>query len=606
MISWNAEQNSFDIENGKGKELIQILNKHQISPIASICGGTGQCGKCKVIVIGESSATNNPTKIEKRHLSPQELLDGIRLACQVKIEGKVRVYIPNPNILVKEIQSQTISDLKFLPSVKKYYFEINPVQNDEQLFEDFLNNLQKNVILSSKTLKELKKNSSRVIRDAKGKITVTIFAKKTPIDIETGNTSQSCFGFALDIGTTKLALEIIDLTNGNSLSMYSMANPQISLGEDIITRLQYAKKGQIQKEELQKKLIIALNDMINKCCHKLGINPRNVYEVTVVGNTVMHHLLIGLPIDRLSIFPYEPTIKKALNIQAHEFQLAINSKANIHFMPNIEAFLGSDCIGSIISTGLYRSKQPSLLIDIGTNTEIVACNQGKLSACSCASGPAFEGGHIKYGMKATPGAIKTVKIDPSTLKASIQTIDDLYPLGLCGSGIVDLIAEMLKVGILNRNGTIQSGDNSPRIRLNQQNTREYIIKDGAKGSSEILITQKDIREIQLAKAAIRTGILILLSEMNIKPQDIKRCYFAGAFGTYLNPENAKSIGMIPNFLPTIMKSVGNAACGGAKMALVSTNVRKTSGRIAGKVKYIELSRQPNFQSLFIESLKFSE
>ena len=273
-------------------------------------------------------------------------------------------------------------------------------------------------------------------------------------------------------------------------------------------------------------------------------------------------------------------------------------------MPNIEAFLGSDIVGGILSTGLYKAKLPSVLIDVGTNTEIVVCNKGKLAACSCASGPAFEGGHIKNGMKAESGAIKTAQINSVTLDVSVQTIGNVEPVGLCGSGVIDLIAEMLKARILSQNGAIQSRQNSPRFRVNDQNIREFVIREGNDSHLSLVITQKDIRKIQLAKAAIRTGIEILLDEMHVSIDEVNQCLFAGAFGTYLNSENAKTIGMIPNFSSTTIRSVGNAACAGAKAALISTYARKASVRIARNVQYIELSRHSNFQSLFLEFTKF--
>jgi len=260
-----------------------------------------------------------------------------------------------------------------------------------------------------------------------------------------------------------------------------------------------------------------------------------------------------------------------------------------------------------LAAGLFREKDTCLMLDIGTNTEVVIGNHKRMMAASCASGPAFEGAHIKHGMRASSGAIESVKIDPDTLEASFRTIDDAKPKGLCGSGIVDVVAEMLKAGIIDESGAIQPVAFSPYVRVDEKGRREFVVaREEDTQVEDIVVTQGDVREIQLAKAAIRTGISILVQEMDIVPESIKRVYIAGAFGTYINPASAKTIGMIPDVPFQTILSVGNAAGSGARMALLSGHIRKVSEKISKNAEYVELATHPKFQSVFIESLRFPD
>jgi uncharacterized 2Fe-2S/4Fe-4S cluster protein (DUF4445 family) len=383
-----------------------------------------------------------------------------------------------------------------------------------------------------------------------------------------------------------------------------MVNPQVSHGEDVMTRIQHAMKGEKESDEIQNKIVDGINQLIAECCEKGRVNPHHVYEVTIVGNTAMHHLLLGITSTYLARSPYVPAVKSSLNIRAREMNLDVSPGANIHFLPLIAGFVGSDCVANILATGIFEEEDHSLLLDIGTNTEVVIGNKNRLLACSCASGPAFEGAHIKHGMKASGGAIEHVKIDPNNRDVFLRTIDDVEPKGLCGSGIVDVIAEILRVGILNKEGTMQL-EGSHNVRMNDDGEKEFVVVRTGEGSPrDIVVTQKDIREIQLAKGAIRTGIDILMQEMDVEPERIKRVHLAGAFGTYIDSASAKAIGMIPNFSPTIITSIGNAAGTGARMALISDKARETCKLIARNVEYVELGVHPDFQSVFIRSLNF--
>jgi uncharacterized 2Fe-2S/4Fe-4S cluster protein (DUF4445 family) len=397
---------------------------------------------------------------------------------------------------------------------------------------------------------------------------------------------------------------MVNLLTGETVATSSLVNPQVSHGEDVMTRIQHAMKGGKEREEIQGKIVDGLNRLVAECCAKCGVEPHHVYEATIVGNTAMHHLLLGVNPTYLALSPYVPAVKGSLNVKAKVLDLGVNPEANVHLLPLIAGFVGSDCVANILATGIFEGGGHRLLLDIGTNTEVVIGNKDRLLTCSCASGPAFEGAHIKHGMKASGGAIESVKIDPDSLDVLLKTIEDVEPKGLCGSGIVDAVAEMLKAGIISKEGTIRLGIESPRVRKNDSGEREFVIRAGKGGTRDIVITQRDVREIQLAKGAIRTGIDILMQEMGVEPEQIERVYLAGAFGTYINSASAKAIGMIPDFPQTIITSVGNAAGTGARMALISGRAREMCAEISKNVEYVELGVHPDFQSVFIRSLNF--
>jgi len=592
----------------KGSIFYKVIQDAGVQ-LSSICGGQGRCGKCHVVITKGQGSINKPTKVELEQLSVQEVTHGVRLACQVKVQGNVEVYVPRES-LVTQIRLQTEgieTKVKPLPYVKKFYVKLRrpTLQSLEPDLERLLKSMARQGVHPHIIPVEVLRSLPETLRAANWKITVTVWSNREILDVEGGDTRNACYGLAVDVGTTKIASYLVNLSTGENVAVSSMINPQVSYGEDVITRITYAVKDEKETWELQRKVVDGVNHLIAECCSKHEVDRRHIYEVTVVGNTAMHHLFLGIYPKYLALSPYVPAIKGSVNLKAKELDLDVNPNANIHFLPVVAGFVGSDCVADILATGLFKEKNLSLLLDIGTNTEVVVGNKESLVACSCASGPAFEGAHIKHGMRASSGAIESVKIEPRTLNVSFRTIGNVEPKGLCGSGIVDVIAEMLKVGIIDEKGAFIHKAGSSRVRINENGEREFVVvQAGEKGSKDIVVTQKDIRQIQLAKAAIRSGISILMHEMDIRPEQIKRVYIAGAFGTYINPASARVIGMIPPVPLNIVRSVGNAAGTGAKIALISGKARKTCEKISECVKYIELAAHPNFHSFFMEYLNF--
>jgi uncharacterized 2Fe-2S/4Fe-4S cluster protein (DUF4445 family) len=593
----------------RGVILYEVIQEGGME-LTSICGGLGRCGKCYVIITKGHDNINEPTEVERRRFSIQELSGGARLACQVKIQGNVEVYIPIDSVATRvRLQIEGIEmKVKLQPLVKKFYVELPKLtlQNLEPDLERLLGSLCKYNIQLGYTPPEILRTLPETLRSGEWKVTATVWNGREILDVDVGKTCNACYGLAVDIGTTKIASYLASLVTGKTVAVSSMVNPQVSYGEDVITRITYAMKGESERRELQRNAIMGINHLVAECCSKHGIDPRNIYEMTVVGNTAMHHLLLCINPKYLALSPYVPAVKSPLNFKAKELGFNINPNGIVDFLPVIAGFVGSDCVADILATGMFEEKDISLLLDIGTNTEVVIGNKERMVACSCASGPAFEGAHIKYGMRASSGAIESVRIDPDTLEVSFRTIDDVEAKGLCGSGIIDLVAEMLKAGIIDEKGTITHEADSSKVRVNANGEREFVVAQaGEKSSQDIVITQGDIREIQLAKGAIRTGISILMQKMGIQMEHVKRVYIAGAFGTYINPSSARAIGMIPYIPLNIIRVVGNAAGTGARMALVSSRARSICEKISNSVEYVELAAHPDFQSIFMESLRFS-
>lgn len=389
------------------------------------------------------------------------------------------------------------------------------------------------------------------------------------------------FGVAVDIGTTTLAASLINLKNGNEIAVMGDVNPQISFGDDVISRIKHAanKNG---LAELQKTVIRQINMMINKLCEQSRVDKKNIYEVAIAGNTTMEHLVCRIDPSPLGQLPFEPIWRGANVINVSELEIEINPKGIVYVFPVIGGFVGGDISAGILAMDLLNQPQPALMIDIGTNGEIVLVNNNKIMAASTAAGPAFEGARISCGMRAVDGAIEKVKFDGSCI---YNVIGNVKPAGICGSGLIDITAELLNAGIVDSSG-----------RMNQP---EFVIADKVK------ITQKDIRQIQLAVGAIRAGINIILKQSGLKPADLKKVFIAGGFGSFIRRNHAQRIGLLPTEISHEKISfVGNTSLAGAKIALLSIKARQKAENLAGQTQHIELSADSDFQNEFVSAMVF--
>jgi len=410
--------------------------------------------------------------------------------------------------------------------------------------------------------------------------------------------SSHKLGLAIDLGTTKVAGYLINLSNGQTISSRGVMNPQISYGEDIISRISSTVQAPEKTLELQCSIIEALNKIAKELCLEAGVHTGEIVEACIVCNTAMHHLLLGLPVRQLALSPFVPAIIKSIDIKAHDIGLKIAPGAIIHFPPNIAAFIGSDHVAMLLVTEAWKSGETVLSLDIGTNTEVSLVKDGRITSVSCASGPAFEGGHIKNGMRAARGAIEKVQISGDNIL--YQTIDGAPPVGICGSGIIDAMSQLYKGGIVDEGGRLKA--EHPGVSTHEGH-KEFVLVAKTKGNGRpaIVITQPDIRELQLAKAAIRAGIQALLEANNCPEADIKCVIIAGAFGSYINIENAITIGMLPVLPAERFQQVGNAAGMGAKQILLSIKKRAEAISLAQNVNYLELASAPGLLQTFSQA-----
>ncbi len=414
---------------------------------------------------------------------------------------------------------------------------------------------------------------------------------------------KSIFGAAVDIGTTSIVANLIDLSNGKILATEATFNPQSQYGDDVISRISYAENDEKLKV-LQKSIIDCINSLIEKLCKQLSIDSDSIFELCTVGNTTMNHIFIGLPIIQLGYSPYKAHSVDSYDISPQQLGLKINPSGNIHTVENIAGFVGSDTVAVALAADIDSVTENTLIIDIGTNGELVLGTKDKLYAASCAAGPAFEGARIDCGSRATHGAIEAVVLNQEDIDFDVIGIKQAHTI--CGSGLIDAIAVMTELGIIDKTGRFRHVEELrkklpqkifERIQLNNGGEALYLTKN-------IYVNQRDVRQIQLAKAAIQAGIKLLLRQLNINYNDIEKVLLAGAFGNYIRKESALKIGLLPPIAPEKIQFIGNAAASGVQMLLLSTETRIKAKQLAKKIQYIELANIPDFQDVFVDCLAF--
>jgi len=572
------------------------------------CGGSGTCGKCQVTIQGKISP---PTPTEKNIFSPAELKMGKRLACQSLVQGSCEITVPkikdktDQNILVTGQKQKVAHD----PIVKVVSVQLaEPKLNENPAdFENIKNSLGRDFANATIPLKLLS-FLPNIIRNNNYKIKI-VSTDDEILDIIKSDSKSELFGVAFDIGTTTIVGKLYDLTHGQLLAVAAQVNAQRVFGEDVISRIDHAMKSETSLKALQNKVIESINTIIAELCEIARIKKQQIYIVICAGNTAMTHLALAVNPQYLAQMPYVPAFKGAMYYECTELGLTVHPQGRIYFLPAIGRFVGGDTVAVILATDLDKSKKARLAIDIGTNGEIVLAWQNNLFACSTAAGPAFEGAHIEHGMRASPGAIDAVNILNGELH--FHVISEQKAEGICGSGLIDAIAELLRVGVIDISGRIQTQaeiagkvPHSLANRLVKGETGiEFTLEQNEK---KIVITQKDVREIQLAKGAIAAGIRLMLDKVGIQVSEISEVLLAGAFGNFIRRENAIRIGLLPDIEPAKVRFVGNAACAGAEMILLSKNAKQNAEEIANKVEYIEISANTEFQEYFADEMLFPE
>ncbi|MCF7792260.1 MAG: ASKHA domain-containing protein [Victivallales bacterium] len=574
-------------------------------PVTGSCGGMGICGKCSVKI---TEGLLPPKDTEKNHLTGRELSEGWRLACKQNIDRNITVVLKEyVQTMDAKVSMQKKVSVELNPGIIKTYKQFPiPVKNDnlpdtERVTREIFKN--KNITYSFYSLRKLPYE----LRRRNFKATV-IHSDSQIFDIQAGKKRNSMYGIAVDIGTTTIAVYLLNLITGEEIAVRSSINPQKRLGADVITRIKYlhdnGKKGM---DILRKSVVSGINSLIHQVCTVIGTKTIYIYKATVVGNPIMLHFFTGVSPAFIDHSPYNPVFRNGMTYNAGQLKLAIHKEALVQVFPSISGYVGGDITSGVLYTEMHKRKKLSLFIDIGTNAEIVLGNNENMIACSAPAGPAFEGACNKYGMSALPGAVNHASIlnYDSSDGLKLDVIGNIQPKGICGSGIIDLTTIFCQLGLLNKAGTFINDGQSPySCYLEEMKNKQlqFMVSDDPR--HPVYLTQQDIREVQLAKGAIRSGIDILLKEYQIEPHEIETVYLAGAFGNFIKRESVLQLGMLPRFPVDVLVQVGNAAGEGAKLALLNKDKWDEVNELSDRIEYFGLSSHEKFSEIFMKSMYF--
>ena len=567
-------------------------------PIDSTCGGRGTCGKCKVRVL------DSPTEVttaDHRQLRAEEIEQGWRLSCQARIYEDMRCEVPQL-LRVPKAATMGLGRLVILDAnVRKIYLELEaPTLEDQRAdvvrLRDALTIEGHDMVAEVPVLRSL----PTILREADFKITA-VLAGEHLVAVEAGDTTGECYGIAFDVGTTTLVGTLMNLRTGMAVAVRSTLNGQAPFGADVISRISHAMEGGDAVRELQVAVVSTMNQVIARLYAEAGVSPERTYEAVVVGNVTMLHLMLGVDPAPIAVMPFTPAFMEPISVGAAEVGLHIHPSGYIQTLPALGAYVGADIVAGVLATNIARDEKFRVFVDVGTNGEIVIGSARRTLATAAPAGPAFEGSQIKCGMRATDGAIEGVTL---TDTVELQVIGgDVKPIGLCGSGLVDAVAQMLVAGILDHSGRMKSREDVPSHPLADRlfevdGVRAFLLAEG------VYLTQRDVRELQFAKGSIATGIKVLMDIMGVATSDIDEIFLGGSFGSYLNPESARNIGLVPPVAVDRIIAVGNSAGEGAKIALLSYRERQVAFELPSRLEYIELSGRADFNDTFVEVLKF--
>ncbi len=596
-------------------------------PLESLCGGRGTCGKCRVRLetgafaregIASLPAHLSPlTREEKALLSPEEQAAGMRLACQALVQGPLLLFVPEESrggvqIVRKDAQGWQCDAN---PAVALHSVSVprptfaSPLGAAERLTASLRGLFPGPPLpVDLPALREL----PRTLRQGNGAVTVAVWHRREIRAVWPG-IRRDGFGVAVDLGTTTVAAYLCHLGEGRVLATAAMMNPQAACGEDVMSRLTYAQDHpEDGADRLQEMIVGAVNRLVSALTAEEGLAPRDVLEMVVVGNTAMHHLFLRIDTSALGISPFPPAVHGSLDLRARDLGLRLHPGANVHVLPIEAGFVGADNMGVLLAVAPHRQDERILVIDVGTNGELVFGNRQGLVSASCATGPALEGAHIRYGMRAAAGAIEAIRIDPETLETSFTVIGaqegpsappEPKARGICGSGIIDGVAELLRAGIIDQTGRFCPPRPSPRLRR-EEGKPAFVVAwaNETAINRDIVITQQDIRNVQLAKGALYAGAKLLMRRLgSVRPD---RVILAGAFGSYIDPGKALRIGLFPPCDLDRVTAAGNAAGQGACLALLDQDKRSEAEELARRVRYVELTIEKDFSQELMDALYF--
>ena len=566
-----------------------------------VCGGQGKCGKCVVYL--KSGLVSFDREKYGRYFTAGELENGACLACQTAVEGDVQVMIPESTLIQEQkilVESLGIGT-ELHPSVWKYALELQPptLEDPSPDLTRLLWGIQKMggpVAEKIYAPLEVLRSIPAVLRDSGWKVTGTVALVPGGyrlINVEKGDTARFLYGAAVDLGTTTVVVYLRSLVDGKVLAVASNYNRQISCGEDILSRVNYARKGGLDR--LQQLAAESINAALTAAANSAGIDRDEIYEVVISGNTVMTHILMGIDPAYMIEEPYVPVVRRYLTASAQRLGIGVNANAGLFVFPAVSDFIGGDVVADILAAGMAERDEVSLLIDIGTNFEVVLGNREWMFSCAGAAGPALEGGEVLFGMRANPGAIERISLDLDTLDPTYETINSVKPRGICGSGLIDLIADLLRACVIDRTGRINTAIRSPRIRQGAH-FPEFVVawaRETAIGK-DIVITENAVKSLIMSKASVLAACFTLMNEAGIRREEIASIFFSGAFGNYINKEHAITIGLIPEVPIGSIQNIGNGAVEGANIALINRKKRRIIDEIARMIAYIELNAEPSF------------
>jgi uncharacterized 2Fe-2S/4Fe-4S cluster protein (DUF4445 family) len=590
--------------------------------IDSTCGGHGTCHKCKVRISprsgegGKAGPQVPVTRHDVRTFTSDQIAEGWRLGCLVQATRDLAVEVPplttRPKAATVGIGRQVI----LRPAVQKRYVELSEATLSDQRTDlvrltDAIEDLELTADLH--VLRRL----STVLREADFKVTAVI-VDEALIDVEPGDTTAARYAIAFDLGTTTVVGTLLDVGTGTPLAVTSSLNKQQPFGGDVITRISATMMDKDTLGRLQEAAGATLAELAGRVCREAGVDPSQVYEVAIAGNATMTALALGIDPEPLGVAPFVMSSAQPPTVLASELGLTLHPRAMAYFFPALGAYVGGDIVAGMLATGMDRDKRTRLFIDVGTNCEIVLSDGETILSTAAPAGPAFEGGAIRCGMRAADGAIEVIKVDPHALAddpaVTLGVIGDVEPRGLCGSGLVDAVAELVRVGLLDSSGRLVTDEAAKEIapaladrlaKIGEE--RVFILHRPTPESAPaecVYLSQRDVRELQFAKAAISTGWTLLLEQLGLEHRDVQQVLLAGSFGSYLSPASAIRIGLVPQLPVLRIVAAGNVAGEGAKMALLSVRERAGALALLEEVTYVELSDRPDFNDSFVEQLSF--
>ncbi len=569
-------------------------------PIDSTCGGRGTCGKCKVRVV---RGLTEAETADHRQLRPQEIADGWRLSCQAHVYEDMTCEVPQL-LRVPKAATMGLGRLVILdPNVRKVYFELGePSLHDQRSdlarLKDALTEEGHDMVAGVAVLRTL----PQALREAGFRVTAVLAGDRL-VAVEPGDTTGECFGVAFDVGTTTVVGTLMNLRTGMAASVLSTLNGQAPFGADVISRISHGMNGPDAIHELQLAVVSTMNSILAELYRDTGVSPMQTYEAVVVGNMTMLHLLLGVDPSPLSMSPFTPAFMEQLTVDASELGLHLHPHGYVQTLPALGAYVGADIVAGVLATAVVREDRLRVFVDVGTNGEIVLGSAQRALATAAPAGPAFEGSQIKCGMRATAGAIEGVQLGE---RVELQVIGGDVPAeGICGSGLVDTVAQLLLAGLLDHSGRLKTPDQVPHHPLQERlidvdGMRAFLLAEG------VYLTQRDIRELQFAKGSIATGIKVLMDILGVTVDDLDEVLLGGSFGSYLNPESARIIGLVPPVDVDRIIAVGNSAGEGAKIALLSYRERQVAFELPARIEYVELSGRSDFNDSFISVLGFPE